>query len=649
MRIFHSCTAIPEVQMRKFESLISRFNANQNKSVAPPDIDDGETPDGQAWSGTWMEPDTGSKKLTGYRPGSQGRDAQTANMSTIVRPSTSQPEYGLTAQNASILHRIRCAGRLLGPVDVATVLLVTKAIEKLDLPFNELPAMLSEPGLIVSVFGGVEGFERSFMSLLKRGIFGPPSVVTFDGTTIGKRGEFVFPKEVANKRVVITFLGSETDPKYAELADWQLGRAAELGVPVLGVTEEKALLPERMLPASRLCFATGPITSSIVHDTIGLVLGTPTPETLGDRSCALLTLSDLALAIRPGIAPDRAIAILKELALSRAGDGSLKSGSSGTSGPAQIPKTGQVFTGNHRKPIHSGSEIIQPQQASDANDAVPTIETLAGYGDAKTWAMNLKEDLDQWKAGQIPWTELSSRIVLCGPPGTGKTLFAKALTHTLGIPLYATSVGIWLEAGHLGDVLERMRAAFAEAKSAAPCILFIDETDGIGGRRSGDKESSDFWNNVITRLLELLDGTVKSTGVIIVGATNKPDAIDPALLRSGRLEKQFIFLCPTLTRSPKSSAFIWLPRSQVKQTTSPARVSAETRKPKNWITRRKIIRRLATHVQRNDGGGYRANCPRSPRGCAPGQATVFARRRGGHHRQGQAETETGVAADFCRP
>ena len=174
------------------------------------------------------------------------------------------------------------------------------------------------------------------------------------------------------------------------------------------------------------------------------------------------------------------------------------------------------------------------------------VETLAGYGDAKTWAMNLKEDLDQWKAGQIPWTELSSRILLCGPPGTGKTLFAKALTHTLGIPLYATSVGIWLEAGHLGDVLERMRAAFAEAKSAAPCILFIDETDGIGGRRSGDKDSSDFWNNVITRLLELLDGTVKSTGVIIVGATNKPDMIDPALLRSGRLEKRVTIPLPDI-------------------------------------------------------------------------------------------------------
>ncbi len=543
-RVFHSRTAIPEGQTRKFESLLRRLDANQNKSLATSRSDDDELLDGEVWSGRWEEPDIGSRKLTGYRPGSQSRSTPNADMSTIVKRSTSQSAHGQSAQSGSILHRIRAAGRLLSPIDVATVLLVTKAIENLNLPINELSAMLSEPGLIVSVFGGVEGFEASFMSLLKRGIFGPPSIALVDGTTISKHGQFVYPKRVAVSRQIMTFLGSETDPKYAELADWQLGKAAELGVPVLGVTEGTVLLPERMLPASGLCLTTGPITSSIVHDTIALVLGSAHEEALGDRSCALLTLSDLALAIRPGIAPDRAIAILKELALARAGDGSLKSGSSGTSGPAQIPKTGQVFTGSHRKPIHYGSDIVQPQQEADARGAIPTIESLAGYGDAKTWAMNLKEDLDQWQAGQIPWTELSSRILLCGPPGTGKTLFAKALTNSLGIPLYATSVGIWLEAGHLGDVLERMQAAFVEAKSAAPCILFIDETDGIGRRRSSSRGSSDLWNNVVTRLLELLDGAVKSTGVVIVGASNNRELIDPALLRSGRLEKQITIPLP---------------------------------------------------------------------------------------------------------
>ena len=69
----------------------------------------------------------------------------------------------------------------------------------------------------------------------------------------------------------------------------------------------------------------------------------------------------------------------------------------------------------------------------------------------------------------------------------------------------------------------------------APCILFIDEIDGIGKRGSG-REYDDYWNSLVNKLLELLDGTSKSEGVIIVGATNNPDVIDPAIRRSGRLE-----------------------------------------------------------------------------------------------------------------
>ncbi|MBZ9656913.1 AAA family ATPase [Phyllobacterium lublinensis] len=542
-RMFHSCTAIPDGRMRNFESILRRLNVNRNKSTATAGFDDDELPDGEAWSGRWEEPDPGSRKLTGYRPGSKSPRDDTADMSTVVKRNTSRPIGENFARENSILQRIRAAGRLLSPVDVATILLVTKAVERSGGASTELSARLSEPGLVVSVFGGVEGFEASFMSLLKRGIFGPPSVALVDGTTIGKSGSFVYPNRTAVSRRVITFVGSETNAQYADLADWQLGKAAELGVPVLGVTEGTALLPERMLPASSLSLITGPLTYCIVGDTIALVLGAAAQDTLDDRCCSLLTLTDLALAIRPGTAPDLAISILRELALSRTGDRSAKSGGSGTPGAAQVPKT-LASGGRYRKPIHSGSEIIQPQQIAGAKNTVPSIETLAGYGEAKIWAMNLKVDLDLWTAGKTPWADLSSKILLCGPPGTGKTLFAKALTNSLGIPLYVTSVGIWLEAGHLEDVLGRMHAVFAEAQAASPCVLFIDEIDGVGRRRSAVSGSSDLWNNVVTRLLELLDGAVKFTGVVVVGATNNRELIDPALLRSGRLEKQITIALP---------------------------------------------------------------------------------------------------------
>ena len=100
--------------------------------------------------------------------------------------------------------------------------------------------------------------------------------------------------------------------------------------------------------------------------------------------------------------------------------------------------------------------------------------------------------------------------------------------------MIATSVATWLKVGYLGDVLKRMSASFAEAEAAAPSILFIDEIDGMenvaaqaNGIRIGDS---------INRALELLNGAAKTSGVIVVGATNNPDAIDRALLRSGRLE-----------------------------------------------------------------------------------------------------------------
>jgi SpoVK/Ycf46/Vps4 family AAA+-type ATPase len=81
-----------------------------------------------------------------------------------------------------------------------------------------------------------------------------------------------------------------------------------------------------------------------------------------------------------------------------------------------------------------------------------------------------------------------------------------------------------------------MSAAFAEAEAHKPAILFIDEFEGVGKRSSG-REWSDYWNSVVNRLLELLDGAAKTDGVIIVGATNNAAIIDAALLRSGRLEK----------------------------------------------------------------------------------------------------------------
>nr|WP_262913512.1 ATP-binding protein [Rhizobium halophilum] len=110
------------------------------------------------------------------------------------------------------------------------------------------------------------------------------------------------------------------------------------------------------------------------------------------------------------------------------------------------------------------------------------------------------------------------------------------MCNSLQIPLVVTSVSTWLQGEYLHAVLDRMTDTFAEARAQAPCILFIDEIDGIGTRVSASRQYADYWNACVNKLLELLDGTVKSEGVIIVGATNRPHEIDEAIRRSGRLE-----------------------------------------------------------------------------------------------------------------
>ncbi|WP_083637580.1 AAA family ATPase [Pararhizobium arenae] len=166
----------------------------------------------------------------------------------------------------------------------------------------------------------------------------------------------------------------------------------------------------------------------------------------------------------------------------------------------------------------------------------PRLVPLAAYGEAGQWGEKFKSDLRLWRSGQLDWCDLDRGILLYGPPGVGKTSFAASLAHECAAHLVPTSLAKWQATGHLGDLLKAMRQDFGEARDRAPSILLIDEIDSVGDRRAFSGDNRHYCTEVVNGLLEALDGVAGREGVVVVASTNFPEAIDPAILRSGRLE-----------------------------------------------------------------------------------------------------------------
>lgn len=439
----------------------------------------------------------------------------------------------LEHQARLLIDAVRASAMPLRAGDVAVALLIARAAGKSDLPPAEIAAALSTLSPMVTVTADVEGFEETVLGLLSGGVIAPGRVAVCEGSELSRSGSLRFSRAKEPRWHAIIFKASELDDD----GDWrerQLGFAAESGYPIVGISERGRVIPEVLRRVAAVHLDCGSLTPEIVMNTMLVVLRSRHDGHLAPEHAAALSLPDLALAIRPGQSPARAFELLDELGRRRV---KVEQEVGGTGSTGHSAAGGLV----KRKPGRgsgSGADVIQPRMpGGTASDRfLARIETLAGYGEAAEWALSLKEDLELWRAGELAWSEMSTRILLSGPPGTGKTLFARALCNTLQVPLVATSVATWLEPGYLGDALRRMSATFAEAEATKPAIVFIDEIDGIG-RRERRSEWDQYWTSIVNRGLELLDGAVKAPGVIVVAATNHPQMIDPALLRSGRLEK----------------------------------------------------------------------------------------------------------------
>ena len=168
-----------------------------------------------------------------------------------------------------------------------------------------------------------------------------------------------------------------------------------------------------------------------------------------------------------------------------------------------------------------------------------TFDDVAGYDDVK---QELRETVDFLKDPKRI-AELGGRapkgVLLVGPPGTGKTLFARAVAGEAGVPFFNISGSEFIEL-FVGVGAARVRELFEEARKAAPCIIFIDEIDAIGRSRSAGPAMGghDEREQTLNQLLTEMDGFDSSTGVVVMAATNRPEILDQALLRSGRFDRR---------------------------------------------------------------------------------------------------------------
>lgn len=178
----------------------------------------------------------------------------------------------------------------------------------------------------------------------------------------------------------------------------------------------------------------------------------------------------------------------------------------------------------------------------DANN--PTFDEVAGLKEEKEEVKELIDFLKSPKKFQKLGARIPKGVLLVGPPGTGKTLLARAVAGEANVPFYYISGSDFVEL-FVGVGASRVRDMFRQAKGNAPCLIFIDEIDAVGRQRgTGLGGGHDEREQTLNQLLTEMDGFGENEGIIIIAATNRPDVLDPALLRPGRFDRQITVNLP---------------------------------------------------------------------------------------------------------
>ena len=173
----------------------------------------------------------------------------------------------------------------------------------------------------------------------------------------------------------------------------------------------------------------------------------------------------------------------------------------------------------------------------DGGEGRVTFDDVAGSDEVVTELREIVEFLATPEKFQAIGGRIPKGVLLVGPPGTGKTLLAKAVAGEAGVPFFSLSGSDFNEM-YVGVGAARVRNLFAQAAAKAPCLIFIDELDAIGkARRAGGAGSDEERDQTLNQLLVAMDGFDSGLGVIVMAATNRPETLDPALVRPGRFDR----------------------------------------------------------------------------------------------------------------
>ncbi len=169
-----------------------------------------------------------------------------------------------------------------------------------------------------------------------------------------------------------------------------------------------------------------------------------------------------------------------------------------------------------------------------------SFNDVAGVDEAKDELHEIVDFLKQPEEFTRLGAHIPRGILLVGPPGTGKTLLARAVAGEAGVPFYSTNGAEFVEM-FVGVGAARVRDLFEQARKTAPCIIFIDELDALGRARGvSPMAGQDEKEQTLNQLLAEMDGFDRSVAIVILAATNRPEILDPALLRAGRFDRQVL-------------------------------------------------------------------------------------------------------------